>query len=118
MSRHTESDCGCLILQQVEFDDAPQLAKADQARRFDWWKHTKQLQHGSLLFLWWDGEPGGLPNMMFATVCDRKEQELAPRGEPRRRPQLVGIRWVAGFMAQVAACCGCHLVALSVVTCG
>jgi hypothetical protein len=80
------------LLQQVEFDDAPQLAKADQSRRFDWWKHTKQLQHGSLLFLWWDGEPGGLPHMMFATVCDRKEQDLASRGE-RRRPQL-GIRCV------------------------
>lgn len=80
-------------LRQVEFDDAPQLASADQARRFDWWKHTKQLQHGSLLFLWWDGEAAGSqPNLMFATVCDRREQDLAPRGEPRRRPQL-GIRY-------------------------
>jgi len=94
------------LLLQIEFDDAPQLATASLERRRDWWQHTKQLQHGSLVALWWDGDsssssssgPAGsttqgaaLPNVMFATVSERDEKQLAAQGEPRKRPQL-GIR--------------------------
>eukprot|EP00775_Hariotina_reticulata_P006332 gene6332-6566_t len=113
---------------QVEFDDVPQLSGAPFQRRRDWWRQTKQLQHGSLVALWWDGNDddsntsvsnssnrsggegdggdggsgggGGavaadavraLPNLLFATVCDRQDQLLASPGEPRKRPQ-VGIK--------------------------
>lgn len=85
---------------QVEFDDVPQLSSAAHKRRREWWRQTKQLQHGSLVALWWDGDHhcnssssgvGALPNLMFATVCDRQDNLLASPAEPRRRPQL-GLR--------------------------
>lgn len=85
---------------QIEFDDAPQLGNAPLSRRRDWWRNTKQLQHGSLAALWWDGdeEPGSLgddkeppvPNIMFVTICERDDKMLAPV-EPHKRPQ-VGVR--------------------------
>ena len=86
---------------QIEFDDVPQLAGASLGRRREWWSQTKQLQHGSLVALWWDGSSGGtgggagagvgsaapLPlHMMFATVCDRDINLLVAKGEPRPRP--------------------------------
>ena len=91
--------CALVTAVQIEFDDAPQLANATWERRRDWWQHTKQLQHGSLVALWWDGDSNGssgitdgngpaLPNIMFATICERDEKQLAAKGEPRRRPQL------------------------------
>lgn len=78
---------------QIEFDDVPQLKNATHQRRSEWWRHTKQLQHGSLICLWWDGDggPSAPPNLMFATVCERDEKLLASIVEARMRPQL-GIR--------------------------
>lgn len=77
----------------------PQLANASPHRRREWWRLTKQLQHGSLVCLWWDGDAQGspdtppdkqaapVPNMMFATVCERDDKLLASI-DPSKRPQL------------------------------
>ena len=109
---------------QVSFDDVPQLLTADMFQRRRWWQQTKQLQHGSLVCLWWQKVPttaqaagaAGLrmhtdnkestgelqvspayqPSLVFATITGRDMQSLVPNGEGshRQRPKLL-LRCVA-----------------------
>lgn len=82
----------------MTFDELDGNLRKTPEQRHDFWFKTKRLQHGTLVCLLQPGGgDGGADRLLFATICQRDVDRLAPRSpQPGFRPSI-GLRRVWGW---------------------